>query len=243
MRLTLYLPTYRRPHFFHRLLESIHPQLDPEVRVVAAVNPPADGYEFPEWVEVITRRVNVGGNVNCALGPVEARTPYVWMLGDDEQLAPGAIAHVLDLLDDSPGSVVQWDGRFNVPHRGQGFSTLANYFGSHSRLASAISLMSSTVWATELYDTETALRYMDTGYGWYFGLLHANLMEPVRVVSQPTFIAGHHSNASIWSEPPEAQAQHKSLYPGVWTVLADFIFERSGVRLHPRELDEAGFDS
>ena len=241
--LTLYLPTYRRPHFFHRLLASIEPQLVPEVTVIAAVNPPADGYEFPEWLEVVHRRANTGGNVNCALGPIEAQTAYVWMLGDDEQLAPGAIAHVLNHLDGNLGCLIGWDGRFPVPHLGQRFARLADYLGPHPRMASAMSLMSSTIWATDNYSARIAMRYMDTGYGWYFGLLDRALNDAAMVVSQPIFIPGHHRDASIWSEPLEVREQHMAQYPGVWQILADFIRDRSGVSLPVEQLGGAGFDS
>ena len=102
MKLVIYIPTYNRLGKLKTCLESIAPQAD-GVKVYVSNNASTDGtkdyldgLDYP-WLIVHHQPENYGGAYNQAAAwyiPVDAE--YVWVIGDDDYLLPGAVPTLLD---------------------------------------------------------------------------------------------------------------------------------------------------
>jgi glycosyltransferase involved in cell wall biosynthesis len=106
-RLTIYIPTYKRESLL-TLLASIAPQLTPDVEVIISDDDPSGQYaqrindllaDAPCRVEYQHHGINLGGDPNIFRGLEQGSGPWVWLIGDDDELLPGAVANVLDAID------------------------------------------------------------------------------------------------------------------------------------------------
>ena len=114
--LTIAIPTYDRNAVLKAGLARLLPQLTPDCRVRILDNcsptPVADTLadllaEHPGAdVRVDRNRVNVGGNANAARCLELCETEWVWVLGDDDPVRPGAVAAVLARLRAAPDTLV-----------------------------------------------------------------------------------------------------------------------------------------
>ena len=111
VRLTIAVPTYNRPEQLRAAVASILPQLAPEVRLVVLDNcsdtPAADILSEllagrPD-ARVVRHPVNVGGSPNVLRCVELCETEWVWVVGDDDRLLPGAVARVLADTAAHPG--------------------------------------------------------------------------------------------------------------------------------------------
>ena len=110
--LLIYIPTFGRARACAERVRQLAWQRrrianPPDVRIVVSIN--GDSAYSREEIEamgadeVLLRKINLGGNANIALGLEyceEAR--YLWILGDDDPLADGALARVMGLLSREP---------------------------------------------------------------------------------------------------------------------------------------------
>lgn len=112
--LTISIPTYNRAEYLDLCLESICKEIDSLnegqqqlVRVCVADNGSTDGtpdivsrYQdrLAERFEAVRSSDNMGMDFNFARCYELAKTPYVWLIGDDDVLLSGGLKKVLDVL-------------------------------------------------------------------------------------------------------------------------------------------------
>ncbi len=107
--LSITIPTYNRALFLAELLESLVPELQNEPRVELLVSDNASTDSTPELITRMASRgarlrslrnaQNIGSDANFLQCLDEARGKYVWVLGDDDLLTPGAVGQLLSLLE------------------------------------------------------------------------------------------------------------------------------------------------
>jgi len=114
--LTIGIPTYNRPNEIDRLLKSVVTQLTSEVEVLirddSSDERTAEAVKkhFPRSDDRLVyshgERLGIDGG---ELYVVEhARGDYVWTFGDDDEMVPGGIAYVLNLLKKHPEITFAW---------------------------------------------------------------------------------------------------------------------------------------
>jgi abequosyltransferase len=118
--LSLTIPTYNRSVFLTELLECLLPQLMrggvPDERVELVISDNASPDDTPAVVEqfrgrgltirAIRNAENIGPDGNFLQCLNLARGKYVWLMGDDDLLAPNTIPRLLTLLEREEYSVV-----------------------------------------------------------------------------------------------------------------------------------------
>jgi glycosyltransferase involved in cell wall biosynthesis len=115
--LSLCIPTWNRAGVLGDLFRSIVPQLRDEVEVVVADNASVDGttalvQSFRRLIPrlVYTRaHVNAGFDANLGRLVRAAHGQYVWFIGSDDRVWPGAVARVLDSIQNAPGAIIVGD--------------------------------------------------------------------------------------------------------------------------------------
>lgn len=112
--LSICIATFRRGKLIGETLDSILAQVGPGVEIVVV-----DGASPDETPDVVARRaasnpclryhrepVNSGVDADFDKAVGYARGRYCWLMSDDDLLAPGAVARVLDAIGDEPDLVV-----------------------------------------------------------------------------------------------------------------------------------------
>jgi len=109
--LSIAVPTYRRAHWLRRCLTEVLAQADllPPGAVEVVVSDNASPDDTPAVLadlaahhpalRVHRNPVNIGPEANFRLLRDRARGEYLWLLGDDDIVLPGAVAGVLDLVE------------------------------------------------------------------------------------------------------------------------------------------------
>jgi glycosyltransferase involved in cell wall biosynthesis len=102
--LTIGVPTRGRARRLERLLRALEAQREAGVHVLVSDNASPDETAeviaaFP-WAESHRQPEDVGAVENARWVCANARGQYVWLFGDDDVPAPGAVAEVLGLLRD-----------------------------------------------------------------------------------------------------------------------------------------------
>ena len=106
--LSITIPTYNRSVYLAELLECLQPQLAQQADIELLISDNAS----PDDSEAVTQRfaargldfryirnaTNIGPDGNFIQCLDFARGKYVWVLGDDDLMAPGTIPQILDLL-------------------------------------------------------------------------------------------------------------------------------------------------
>jgi len=106
--LTIAIPTYNRSAFLRQLLDSLAEQVRNEPRVEVVVSDNASTDDTPSLLEerqrlglplrYLRNAQNVGPDANFLQCFERASGKYVWIIGDDDLLLPGAVDHVLEYL-------------------------------------------------------------------------------------------------------------------------------------------------
>ena len=106
--LSLTIPTFNRSAFLFELLEALLPQIPNDGSVDLLVSDNASTDATPEVVASFSGRGlplrsvrnagNIGADANFLQCLSLARGKYVWVLGDDDLVLPGAIPQILSLL-------------------------------------------------------------------------------------------------------------------------------------------------
>jgi glycosyltransferase involved in cell wall biosynthesis len=144
--LTIGIPTYNRVNRLPRLLDSIVAQLPAEMRPIVEVlvsdNASTDG--TPELVAryvkahgIVSRRnpENLGYDGNVAAIAATAQGEFLWMMGDDDWLAPGSLERLAGLLRADAADVII------LPARREDFTDAHNtaaFFGIDRPLAAPL---------------------------------------------------------------------------------------------------------
>ena len=167
MLLTIYIPTYRRDSLDY-CLDSIVSQTNSNIEIIVSDND-QDGYarqvvyEYKDYIsDYSIRRQNIGCDGNCLYGITAGSGDYVWVLGDDDILIPGAIDTIMPMLN-GVDRVMQF-----APYSGEvlpGFSGtmagLITMLNDKSYLIAA-TLASMNVWRRDVMDFKTGVRHLDS---------------------------------------------------------------------------------
>jgi hypothetical protein len=195
VRLTIYIPTYKRESLAD-LLAALAPQLTPDVEVIVSDNDPdgmgraivADALAATSsYVHYSRRPKNIGGSANIARGYTAGGGDWLWIMGDDDAVLPGAVANVL-------ASVNSDDLDRLILLSQQAPSTTAGMLGSMAELAEidpglpiAATLISANVLRRSALDPVLASSHVKTMYGhsWASTSCHR-----VKVLASPAITVG-----------------------------------------------------
>lgn len=113
-RITIAVPTFRRPQLLRRALESVARQCIDGLEVIVADNA-TEGDEVAAVVEASRMALpqirffrherNIGPLANFMFCLAQASGEYFMWLADDDELAPGCVAKLAAVLDADPGIV------------------------------------------------------------------------------------------------------------------------------------------
>lgn len=118
--LTIAIPTYNRSQYLVRLLDSLKPQMEEardlfSIELLLSDNASTD--HTPDVVEAFCRdaqfpcrkfrnQTNLGADGNILRCFTEAAGKYVWIIGDDDILLPGALLELLKFLQQRDFDIV-----------------------------------------------------------------------------------------------------------------------------------------
>lgn len=114
LRLSIVISTMNRATFIGETLESILPQMSQQTEVVVLDGASTDGApavlqnfaaRHPA-LKVVLAPVNSGLDADYDAAVGHARGDYVWLMGDDDLLKPGAVARVIQALAHAPDLLV-----------------------------------------------------------------------------------------------------------------------------------------
>jgi glycosyltransferase involved in cell wall biosynthesis len=165
--LTIYIPTYKRESVA-QCVESIVGQLTSDIELIISDND-QDGfagnllYPYKDYIsEYSVRKQNIGCDGNCLHGITAGTGEYVWVLGDDDILLPGAVETLLPMLN-GVDRVMQY-----APYYGElipGFSgtmvELINSLNDKSYVIAA-TLASMNIWRRDMMDFKTGVKHLDS---------------------------------------------------------------------------------
>ena len=107
--LTIAIPTYNREKYLKILLSILEPQVlnEPRLELIVSDNASIDGTEslVQAYSGVITgfryikNKTNLGADGNILQCFEQARGKYVWILGDDDVVAPDAVRRIMACLE------------------------------------------------------------------------------------------------------------------------------------------------
>jgi len=205
-KLTIYVPTYKRPVELAALLGSLAGQADGCVEVIVSDDDPAgSGYavtvsslsDSPARVVYERRRTNVGGDVNLLRGYDQGGAPWVWMIGDDDQVLPGALDAILAEIAESPDDVDRLILLTEfAPRAAAGITgTLPEIAAVDPGLPIAATLISANVVRKSALDFRLGFDRIETMYGHSWA---TTTCRRVSVLPQPCFVVGtEHVNGYI----------------------------------------------
>ena len=226
MRLTIYIPTVGRPEIAD-LLESIPPRHN--VEVIVSDNSSLVGgicAQHPH-VQYERREFNTGIDANLLRGTISGTGEWVWIIGDDDALLPGALDLVLDaVLEDAHPLTAGIDRLIvltpesvdYVPLDSWGpYSTggLIEALQADTSLLIAATLCTANIFRRHILDPVRGLEEFDTRYGWLYAALGA---KTTRVLHDPVFHCGY---------------QHMQAIPNaltVWQRYLDALCDAAGTR-------------
>lgn len=181
--LSICIPTYNRLRYLQELIGSLLSQIDaqPEntIELLVSNNASTDGTAdfcasigkpyFRHW----TNERNVGGDRNFLKCIREADGDYIWLVGDDDIVPPGAVARVVDLLETEHPDLLISDSEVkneNKVHVGYGEFLAENCIGDCSA-ALRHTLISANVFRRDRFDLAFAEEKLYTQYAHMFGLM------------------------------------------------------------------------
>jgi glycosyltransferase involved in cell wall biosynthesis len=167
MNLTIYIPTYRRDSL-DACLNSIVSQFNTNLEIIVSDND-QDCYasnivsKYKNYVtEYSVRKQNIGCDGNCLYGITAGTSEYVWVVGDDDIILPGAIDAIMPMLN-GVDRIMQF-----APYSGEvipGFSGtmagLINRLNDKSFLIAA-TLASMNIWKRDVMDFKIGTKHLDS---------------------------------------------------------------------------------
>lgn len=114
--LSIAIPTYNRSAFLGELLSSLYDQCKSDPRLELLVSDNASTDETPAIVEAYADRglpiiylrngSNIGADANFMQCFDKAKGKYVWLIGDDDLVVPGAIRKIISYLQAGEYSLI-----------------------------------------------------------------------------------------------------------------------------------------
>ena len=199
-RLTIYIPTYKRPEIA-TLLTSLAPQLSSKVEVIISDNDPA-GSALPAVVKALNgadcfvdysrRTSNIGGESNIVRGYEVGHADWVWVIGDDDLILPGAVANVLEAIDHDDVDRLILLSR-SAPSKTAGMiGSLPELAAIDPGLLVAATLVTANVVRRRALDMASAAEHMGTMYAHSFA---NTTCHRVRVLNEAGIAVGRaHAN-------------------------------------------------
>jgi abequosyltransferase len=106
--LTIAIPTYNRARYLSALLHSLSEQVGNDSRVELLISDNASSDETPALIDslkdkgalcrYIRNQENIGPDKNFLQCYTEASGKYVWIVGDDDMVLPGAVERIVSQL-------------------------------------------------------------------------------------------------------------------------------------------------
>jgi glycosyltransferase involved in cell wall biosynthesis len=167
VKLTIYIPTYRRESL-DACLNSITSQYNDHVEIIVSDND-QDGfaknivYKYEKYIsEYSIRKQNIGCDGNCLYGITAGDGEYVWVIGDDDVILPGALDIILSMLDgtDRIMQFAPYSGEV-IPAFSGAMSELITKLNDKSFLIAA-TLASMNVWRRDVMDFRTGVKHLDS---------------------------------------------------------------------------------
>lgn len=172
--LSICIPTRNRPNELSQLLESIASQPHPEIEVVVSDNSDTDETldvlsKFKSTLQIQTLKqssyVSFGENLYSAVSL--AKGAYVWLMGDDDLIADGAIQTILHRIHDARldcllvnTSVWNFDfsvqliaNSFQMSDEGRSSKAICSRFSYLNKIHfGVLTFMGSHIWKKRVYD-------------------------------------------------------------------------------------------
>ncbi len=253
--LTLAIPTYNRARFLSENLEVLCPQLIDEHRVELLICDNASPDRTPEIVSdfqskglkirYLRNSTNLGADANILRCFEEASGKYVWVFGDDDFIIPGAVAKILDLLENSDYNLVYVSpytlyGDFHDSQKEAAVLNISYFVADSKQLAREVHAMfafiSSNIankdrLATLSYTPLTDLIGSNLVHlGWLFPLLDAsgkNLLIQSRLVAARYANSGGFSIGRVFGENLRSIAEQRfRTQPKLTQVIIDGTLQR-----------------
>ena len=188
-RLTIYVPTYKRASLADTLA-SLDGQLDDRVELIVADNDPdASAREVAEayGATYVHHGTNLGGEENLLRGLESGSAPWVWMIGDDDTVLPGAVAAVLDAIEHDDLDRLVLLSR-EAPSGAAGMiGTPAELEAAQPGMTIAATLISANVVRRSSLDIPAGRAKAGTMYAWAFALAGC---RRVKVLASPAISVG-----------------------------------------------------
>lgn len=193
--LTVYIPTYQRPEFAI-LLESLANQLTPEVEIIISDNDSTrSAFKYVEQflngvdcnVTYSARATNIGGDANVVRGISQGSAPWLWLIGDDDEVLPHSIRYICDAIkaDDCDRIILLTP---NAPRLAAGFhGEVGDLASKDPSLLVAATLMSSNVVRRSRLSVERAYDCLDSKYGHAWANVGCRV---IRVLDKPCIVVG-----------------------------------------------------
>jgi glycosyltransferase involved in cell wall biosynthesis len=175
--LTIAIPTYNRIEYLKELLPSLIEQCKPypEIEVLVIDNNSTDGtWDYLNKLDaniIIGKNIiNVGADENFVRCLEAARGRYVWLFGDDEQLCPGAIEKVVNILNTYPVSLLVMQTRYKT--KSMWFKSYKDFIKSvNARVVLDHTLITCNIFRKHIFDTNIARKYQWTNYGHMYAIM------------------------------------------------------------------------
>ncbi|MDP3015306.1 MAG: glycosyltransferase family 2 protein [bacterium] len=190
--LSICIPTYNRPREFERLLFGLAPQITGEVELV--IRDDSTDYATQEIFEKVKARrkwnfnylkgEKIGVDAANLLLLERARGKYVWWFCDDDEMRPGAIARVLELIKKYPQISFMW-ANFDFQKLGNPAVVRADgFFKDGNEILDTLGLNIGLT-STQIVKRERALPSLALAKKHIVGFSFAGLVPILYIISQP----------------------------------------------------------
>ena len=171
-QLTIWIPTYRRPHQLGGLLDNlVQLGLSASADVIVSDNDPgspmaAGAAALPEGVAYRCNPANLSAGVNFLRAFEHCRTPWLMIVGDDDLFEPGAGDLLTEVMRDVPRSVlaVKFDSGLFGAQKPIAASGLQNYLDHLKPAQYADAFNNLCLVSNWLFRTEPCRRHLGAAY-------------------------------------------------------------------------------
>lgn len=193
--LDIYVPAYRR-QTLGALLASLAPQLNDRVGVIISDDDERGSglphviehlADTPARVDYSRRRRNIGGDANLLRGLTVGTAPWVWVIGDDDAVLPGALDAVLAAIDADDADRLILMSEYSPTTAAGMCATLPEIAEVDPELPIAATLISANVLRREALDLRLANERIDTMYANAWAMTGC---QRVRVLPDPAIVVG-----------------------------------------------------
>jgi abequosyltransferase len=191
--LSLCIPTYNRPHEFRRLAECLCLQ-DRIHEIELVIRDDSSNYDtfkvvneilIPAGIDVRYSRGEKIGVDSANLLLIETAVgKYVWSFSDDDEMRPGALAHVIGLLESDCDIRYIW-ANFDYQTDGRSVvDTACRYFASADDVINTLGVNIGLI-STHVFHRTTALQVIELARQNLYGFGFAGLIPIFHIITSP----------------------------------------------------------